>query len=108
MKDYEKMKKRMREVWKNTDAWDIAEEALEKAMVLCDMYGRPQGSIDGCVVYDIENEEICVLQESAGQYTPGYIYMYRVNGEHKPDDVEEVYEDLIRYIPMSIDSLGGW
>ena len=56
------------------------------------------GSIDGCVVWDLEKEELVVVKESASTYTPSYIYLFRVSGSDTPDVDECVlFADLIEF-----------
>ena len=100
------LRERVRKAWERVDVWEIVRVMMEKAMVLSDLRGRPQGSVDSVVAYDMEEDEICVLQEGKNEYTRGYIYMYRMSPEDKPDSEEELYFDLLELIPEAIDSIG--
>ena len=67
----------------------LADEMIEKAATW------QNGSIDAVLVYDTEKEEIAVVKESASTSTPGFIYLFRLSGNDKPDiDSEALYLDL--------------
>lgn len=100
------LREKVRKAWERMDVWELVREMMEKAVILCDLRGRPQGSMDSVVVYDIGNDEICVIQEGRNQYTKGFIYLYRMHPEDKPEDEDELYFSLMEYIPQSIDSIG--
>lgn len=78
--------------WYDQDFWEAAEELIEAAGTWKD------GSIDGCLVWDIENEELSVVKEAGSTHTPSFIYLFRLSGNEKPDvDAENLYEDLIDF-----------
>lgn len=87
--------KRMEQKEKILDAWyeqdfsKTADELLAAAAVW------KNGSIDGCLVWDTEKEELSVVKESASTHTPSFIYLFRLPGNYKPDiDEEELFFDL--------------
>jgi len=75
--------------WYEQDFSKTADELLAAADVW------KNGSIDGCLVWDIEEEELVVVSESQSVTTPGYIYLFTLPGNDKPDaDEEELFLDL--------------
>jgi len=67
----------------------LADEMIEKAATW------QNGSIDAVLVYDTETDEIAVVKESASTSTPGFVYLFRLSGNDKPDvNSESLYLDL--------------
>ena len=87
--------KRMEQKEKILDAWyeqdfsKTADELLAAAAVW------KNGSIDGCLVWDTEKEELSVVRESPTTSTPSFIYLFRLSGNDRPDvDEESLFFDL--------------
>ena len=87
--------KRMEQKEKILDAWyeqdfsKTADELLAAAAVW------KNGSIDGCLVWDTEKDELSVVKEAASTHTPSFIYLFRLSGNDRPDaDEESLFFDL--------------
>ena len=88
-KEMEKLKAKIIDAWYEQDFSKTADELLAAADVW------KNGSINGCFVWDIEEEELVVVSESQSVSTPGYIYLFTLPGNDKPDaDEEELFLDL--------------
>jgi len=86
------LKEKILSTWYDQDFAKVAEELIAAADVW------KNGSIDGSIVWDIENEELSVVKESTSMHTPSFIYLFRLSGNDKPDmDEENLYEDLIEF-----------
>jgi len=87
-----KLEEKILNEWYEQDFTKAAEQLIEAARLW------KNGSIDGCLVWDIENEELSVVSESASTRTPSFIYLFRLAGSDAPDVSEEdLYEDLIEF-----------
>lgn len=86
------MKERIVKAWYEQDFAKVAEELIAAADVW------KNGSIDGCLVWDTEKEELAVVKESASTHTPSFIYLFRLSGNDKPDVDEDIlYADLVEF-----------
>ena len=87
--------KRMEQKEKILDAWykqDFSKTA-DELLAAADVWKN--GSIDGCLVWDTEREELSVVKESYSTRTPSFIYLYRLSGNDRPDvDEESLFFDL--------------
>ncbi len=87
--------KRMEQKEKILDAWyeqDFSKTA-DELLAAADVWEN--GSIDGCLVWDTEKDELSVVKESASTRTPSFIYLFRLSGNDKPDaDEESLFYDL--------------
>ena len=100
------LKEKIKKAWLQSDASKIADELLDKAKILTDTHGKPQGSIDAVLVYDTETDKLIVCQESKNTYTPSFIYLFRLSGNDRPDIIyEELYYDLINQVNTSINQI---
>ena len=82
-------KEKILKAWYEQDFWKTADELLAAADVW------KNGSIDGCLVWDTEREEISVVKESYSTRTPSFIYLFRLFGNDRPDaDEESLFFDL--------------
>ena len=82
-------KEKILKAWYEQDFGKTADELLAAAAVW------KNGSIDGCLVWDTEKEELSVVKESASTHTPSFIYLFRLSGNDRPDaDEESLYLDL--------------
>jgi len=85
----QKQKEKIFKAWYEQDFGKTADELLAAA----DTWKN--GSIDGCLVWDTEKEELSVVKESASTHTPSFIYLFRLPGNDKPDvDEESLFFDL--------------
>jgi len=92
--------------WENLDAREVVDELIEKANILTDLQGRPQGSIDGVFVYDLETKKLVVVKESYNTFTPSFIYLYRLTAYDKANVHEDdIYFDFIEKVPEKIQNL---
>jgi len=77
------------EAWYEQDFGKTADELLAAADVW------KNGSIDGCLVWDTEKEELSVVRESPTTSTPSFVYLFRLPGNGRPDaDEESLFFDL--------------
>lgn len=77
------------QAWYEQDFTKTADELL----VAADVWKN--GSIDGCLVWDTEKDELSVVKESASTHTPSYVYLFRLSGNDRPDaDEESLFFDL--------------
>ena len=82
-------KEKILKAWYEQDFGKTADELLAAAAVW------KNGSIDGCLVWDTEKEELSVVKESASTHTPSFIYLFRLSGNDRPDaDEESLFFDL--------------
>ena len=82
-------KEKILKAWYEQDFGKTADELLAAADVW------KNGSIDGCLVWDTEREELSVVKESASTRTPSFIYLFRLSGNDRPDaDEETLFFDL--------------
>lgn len=82
-------KEKILKAWYEQDFGKTADELLAAAAVW------KNGSIDGCLVWDTEKEELSVVKESASTYTPSFVYLFRLSGNDRPDaDEESLFFDL--------------
>ena len=91
LKEGERMeqKEKILKAWYELDFGKTADELLAAADVW------KNGSIDGCLVWDTEREELSVVKESASTRTPSYVYLFRLSGNDRPDaDEETLFFDL--------------
>lgn len=78
--------------WNELDFVKVADDLIAAADVW------ENGSIDGCLVWDMEKEELVVVSESQSVATPGYIYIFSLPGNDKPDvDEDELLQDLMEF-----------
>jgi len=85
----QKQKEKIFKAWYEQDFGKTADELLAAA----DTWKN--GSIDGCLVWDTEKEELSVVKESASTHTPSFIYLFRLSGNDRPDaDEESLFFDL--------------
>lgn len=83
------LKEKILAAWYEQDFSKTVDELLAAADVW------KNGSIDGCLVWDTEKDELSVVKESASTRTPSFIYLFRLSGNDKPDaDEESLYLDL--------------
>ena len=83
------LKVKILNAWYEQDFSKTADELIAAADVW------KNGSIDGCLVWDNEKEELSVVKESASTHTPSFIYLFRLPGNDKPDvDEESLFFDL--------------
>ena len=84
-----RLQEKILEAWYEQDFSKTADELIAAADVW------KNGSIDGCLVWDNEKEELSVVKESASTHTPSFIYLFRLSGNDRPDtDEESLYLDL--------------
>lgn len=84
-----RLKAKILKAWYEQDFSKTADELIAAADVW------KNGSIDGCLVWDNEKEELSVVKESASTHTPSFIYLFRLPGNDKPDvDEESLFFDL--------------
>ena len=76
-------KEKIFKAWYEQDFGKTADELLAAA----DTWKN--GSIDGCLVWDTEKEELSVVKESSSTRTPSFIYLFRLSGNDRPDADEE-------------------
>ena len=82
-------KEKILKAWYEQDFGKTADELLAAAAVW------KNGSIDGCLVWDTEKEELSVVKESTSTHTPSFVYLFRLPGNDKPDvDEESLFFDL--------------
>jgi len=83
-------KEKVKKAWNELDFRKVVDELIEGADVW------KNGSIDSYLVWDKEKEELTIIRESEGTYSPSFIYLFRMPGYQKPDvDEDLLYWDLI-------------
>jgi len=84
-----RLQEKILEAWYEQDFSKTVDELIAAADVW------KNGSIDGCLVWDTEKEELSVVKESASTHTPSFVYLFRLPGNDKPDvDEESLFFDL--------------
>ena len=84
-----RLQEKILEAWYEQDFSKTVDELIAAADVW------KNGSIDGCLVWDTEKEELSVVKESTSTHTPSFVYLFRLPGNDKPDvDEESLFFDL--------------